>query len=96
VQEFKDLTEMKRMNSLKSLSPMLGGVTRVGKLWRKKESPFSTYKELREEDWARFVAVGTNVLVHDGHDWARKSWSTRGMSGHEISGPLRACLIHLL
>jgi hypothetical protein len=23
---------------------------------RKKESPFRTYKELREEDWARFVA----------------------------------------
>jgi hypothetical protein len=26
------------------------------KLWRKKESPFHTYKELREEVWARFVA----------------------------------------
>jgi hypothetical protein len=26
------------------------------KLWREKESPFHTYKELREEDWVRFVA----------------------------------------
>jgi hypothetical protein len=40
--------------------------------------------------------VGTEVLVHDGHDWACKCWSTRGMSGHESAGPLRACLIHLL
>jgi hypothetical protein len=27
-------------------------------------------------------------MVHDGHDWARKCWSTRGMSGHESAGPL--------
>jgi hypothetical protein len=33
--------------------------------------------------------VGTKVLVHDGHDWARKCWSTRGMSGHESAGPLK-------
>jgi hypothetical protein len=26
------------------------------KLWTEKESPFHTYKELREEDLARFVA----------------------------------------
>jgi hypothetical protein len=26
------------------------------KLWRSKTSPFSTYKELRQEDWERFVA----------------------------------------
>jgi hypothetical protein len=29
--------------------------SRLVKLWRKKESPFSTYKELREEDWAGFL-----------------------------------------
>jgi hypothetical protein len=29
--------------------------SRLVKLWRKKESPFGTYKELREEDWAIFV-----------------------------------------
>jgi hypothetical protein len=40
--------------------------------------------------------VGTKVLVHDGHDWARKCWSTRGMSGHESGGPLMACLIVFL
>jgi hypothetical protein len=40
--------------------------------------------------------VGTKVLIHDGHDWARKCWSARGMSEHESVGPLRACLIHLL
>jgi hypothetical protein len=40
--------------------------------------------------------VGTKVLVHDGHDWARKCWSASGMSGHENTGPLRICLIHLL
>jgi hypothetical protein len=33
--------------------------------------------------------VGTNVLVHDGHDWAHKCWSARGMSGHESGGPLK-------
>jgi hypothetical protein len=37
--------------------------------------------------------VGTQVLVHDGQDWAHKCWSIRGMSGHESAGPLRACLI---
>jgi hypothetical protein len=26
------------------------------KLWRSKTSPFSTYKESRQEDWERFVA----------------------------------------
>jgi hypothetical protein len=40
--------------------------------------------------------VGRQVLVHDGHDWASKCWSARGMSGHESAGILRACLIHLL
>jgi hypothetical protein len=30
--------------------------SKLVKLRRKKESPFTTYKELREEDWARFVA----------------------------------------
>jgi hypothetical protein len=34
--------------------------------------------------------VGTKVLVHDGHDWAHKCWSTRGMSGHESAAPLKA------
>jgi hypothetical protein len=33
--------------------------------------------------------VGTHVLVHDGHDWAHKCWSARGMSGHESAGPLK-------
>jgi hypothetical protein len=28
-------------------------------------------------------------LVHDGHDWARKCWSPRGMSGHKSTGPLK-------
>jgi hypothetical protein len=27
--------------------------------------------------------VGMKVLVHDGHEWACKCWSVRGMSGHE-------------
>jgi hypothetical protein len=40
--------------------------------------------------------VGIQVLVYDGHDWARKCWPAWGMSGHEIAGPIRACLIHLL
>jgi hypothetical protein len=30
--------------------------SRLVKLWRKKESPFMTYKELGEEDWERFIA----------------------------------------
>jgi hypothetical protein len=30
--------------------------SKLVKLWRKKESPFSTYKELREEYWTMFVA----------------------------------------
>jgi hypothetical protein len=30
--------------------------SKLVKLWRKKESPFHTYKELREEDWTRFIA----------------------------------------
>jgi hypothetical protein len=29
------------------------------------------------------------VLVHNGHEWARKCWSTRGMSGHKSVGPLK-------
>jgi hypothetical protein len=29
---------------------------RLVKLWRNKENPFSMYKELRDEDWKRFVA----------------------------------------
>jgi hypothetical protein len=33
--------------------------------------------------------VGTKVLVHDGHDWARKCWSARDMSGNESAGPLK-------
>jgi hypothetical protein len=33
--------------------------------------------------------VGMQVLVHDGHDWAHKCWSARGMSGHESVGPLK-------
>jgi hypothetical protein len=36
--------------------------------------------------------VGTKVLVHDGHDWARKCWSARGMSGHESVGPLEGMI----
>jgi hypothetical protein len=30
--------------------------SKLVKLWREKEKPFRTYKELREEDWVRFVA----------------------------------------
>jgi L-lactate utilization protein LutC len=30
--------------------------SRLVKFWRKTESSFITYKELREEDWTRFVA----------------------------------------
>jgi hypothetical protein len=33
--------------------------------------------------------VDTKVLVHDGHNWACKCWSARGMSGHESTGPLK-------
>jgi hypothetical protein len=33
--------------------------------------------------------VGTKVLVHDGHEWAHKCWSVRGMNGHESVGPLK-------
>jgi hypothetical protein len=33
--------------------------------------------------------VGTKVLVHDGHEWACKCWSVRGMSGHKSAGPLK-------
>jgi hypothetical protein len=33
--------------------------------------------------------VGTNVLVHDGHDWVQKYWSTRDMSGRKSAGPLK-------
>jgi hypothetical protein len=29
------------------------------------------------------------MLVHDGHDWAHKCWSTRGMSGNKSAGPLK-------
>jgi hypothetical protein len=33
--------------------------------------------------------VDIKVLVYDGHDWACKCWSTRGMSGHESAKPLK-------
>jgi hypothetical protein len=33
--------------------------------------------------------VGTKLLVNDGHDWAHKCWSARGMSGHKSVGPLK-------
>jgi hypothetical protein len=33
--------------------------------------------------------VSMKVLVHDGHDWARKCWSARVMSGHESARPLK-------
>jgi hypothetical protein len=29
---------------------------RLVKLWMNKMNPFSTYKELREKDWERFIA----------------------------------------
>jgi hypothetical protein len=29
------------------------------------------------------------VQTYDGHDWAHKCWSTRGMCGHESAGPLK-------
>jgi hypothetical protein len=29
--------------------------SKLVKIWREKDNPFHTYKELREEDWARFV-----------------------------------------
>jgi hypothetical protein len=29
--------------------------SKLVKLWREKKSPFRTYKELREEDWVRFI-----------------------------------------
>jgi hypothetical protein len=29
--------------------------SKLVKIWREKDSPFHKYKELREEDWARFV-----------------------------------------
>jgi hypothetical protein len=34
--------------------------------------------------------VGMKVLVHDEHEWARKCWSAKGMSGHESVGPLKS------
>jgi hypothetical protein len=33
--------------------------------------------------------VDTKLLVHNGHDWARKCWSARGMSGYKSVGPLK-------
>jgi hypothetical protein len=36
--------------------------------------------------------VGTQVLVYDGHNWACKYWSVRGMSGHESAAPLKGML----
>jgi hypothetical protein len=33
--------------------------------------------------------VGTKVLVHDGHNWARKCLFARCMSGHESAGALK-------
>jgi hypothetical protein len=33
--------------------------------------------------------VGTKVLAHDKHEWARKCWSARDMSEHESVGPLK-------
>jgi hypothetical protein len=32
--------------------------------------------------------VGTQVLVHDGHDWARKCWSHKGMFDPSSVGTL--------
>jgi hypothetical protein len=29
------------------------------------------------------------VPVRDGHEWAHKCWSARGMSWHESAGPLK-------
>jgi hypothetical protein len=33
--------------------------------------------------------VGTKVLVPEGHDWACKCWSARGMSGNKSARPLK-------
>jgi hypothetical protein len=30
--------------------------SRLVKCWRNKMNPFNTYKDLREEDWERFIA----------------------------------------
>jgi hypothetical protein len=29
--------------------------SKLVKIWRNQDSPFATYKDLSEEDWARFV-----------------------------------------
>jgi hypothetical protein len=29
--------------------------SKLVKIWREKDNPFRTYKELREEDWERFI-----------------------------------------
>jgi hypothetical protein len=44
------------------------------KLWREKESPFRTYKELREEDWTRFIekCESENLAVNSQYmQWLR-------------------------
>jgi hypothetical protein len=32
------------------------------------------------------------LLAHDGHDWACKCWSARGMSGHKSAGPSKGMI----
>jgi hypothetical protein len=36
--------------------------------------------------------VGTKVLVPEGHDWACKCWSARGMSGNKSARPLKGMI----
>jgi hypothetical protein len=35
------------------------------------------------------LEVGMKLLICDGHDWACKCWSARGMSEHKSPGPLK-------
>jgi hypothetical protein len=63
LQEFVELTKMKRTNSSKTLFKHMFNIfhawrsykSKLVKIWRNQDTPFDTYKDLSEEDWERIV-----------------------------------------
>jgi hypothetical protein len=56
--------------------------SKLVKLWMEKESPFCTYKELREEDWARFIAKCELENCTTNSQYMQWLWSQNGLDHH--------------
>jgi hypothetical protein len=56
VQYLEELKQKGKKVAMKIIShSWRGSKSKLVKLWREKDNPFHTYKELREEDWVRFI-----------------------------------------